>query len=412
LSPSYLAVAKGVRELHRLVRSGLEDSPEADAIRDATDGPWEALSDMERDRVRGLSEDLYAITEPNTGPLLEMNPQAQAQLIEAVEARQRGDLDRALGLLRRLERHVAPALLHALRGEIWLDAGDLETAEMFFASAVELEPRNGILLSNWLLVLNQVDSMKARQHAEEILRAPSDYPPSAVAHAANVEFEASRGPADVDSTSVVRRLIPILEQTLSRLEAIPESDADPQASEFVVGLLGRCHESLGNTQAAARCYSLGLRRHPDSGPLLASRGLLLYGSSPQAVADLENATRFDYPAIWPYYLLAHHYLRSSRYLECLEMCRRAAGLASSSAVKSEMTEWSAIAQAHLGFPADLVRASFEEAIRIDPSNERASRNLASFEGSGSLAGPWPWTTRTEPAVRRSGLDERHHQRAA
>src|SRR5260221_8728536 len=100
MTPSYLVVVRGVRELHQLSVAGKDDSPEADAIRDATDGPWEALSEVERNRVRNLSEDLYSLVEPPPAAQ-PMNPKSQAKLNETFEATQRGEWDRALELLRR-----------------------------------------------------------------------------------------------------------------------------------------------------------------------------------------------------------------------------------------------------------------------------------------------------------------------
>src|SRR5438034_6784149 len=87
MNPNYLAMLRGTRELHQLLAAGKDDSPEAEAIRDATDGPWEALSEVERNRVRNLSEDLYSLVEPPPA-VQPMNPQAQAKLNEAFEARQ------------------------------------------------------------------------------------------------------------------------------------------------------------------------------------------------------------------------------------------------------------------------------------------------------------------------------------
>ena len=63
LSPSYLTVVRGIREMHRLIAAGQEDSPAAEALRDATDRPWQALTEVERKRASGLSEDLYSIME-------------------------------------------------------------------------------------------------------------------------------------------------------------------------------------------------------------------------------------------------------------------------------------------------------------------------------------------------------------
>ena len=60
MSPNYLAVVRGIRELHNLTAAGQEDSPAADAVRDATDRPWEALTEVERKRASNLSEDRMA----------------------------------------------------------------------------------------------------------------------------------------------------------------------------------------------------------------------------------------------------------------------------------------------------------------------------------------------------------------
>lgn len=139
INPNYLAMVRGTRELHQLHAAGKDDSPEADAIRDATDGPWEALSEVERNRLRNLSEDLYSLVEP--APAAQpMNPQAQAKLNEAFEANQRGEWDRALDLLRLWRAHLDPAMVSYLRGSIWLEAGDPATAALFFEHASKLNP--------------------------------------------------------------------------------------------------------------------------------------------------------------------------------------------------------------------------------------------------------------------------------
>jgi uncharacterized protein HemY len=71
-----------------------------------------------------------------------MDPQAQQRLVEAIEARQAGEWDKALELLRRWGKHVDPALLAYLRGSIWQGAGDYATAALFFEEAARLAPDN------------------------------------------------------------------------------------------------------------------------------------------------------------------------------------------------------------------------------------------------------------------------------
>src|SRR5437016_6606283 len=91
MSPNYRAFVRGIRALHRLAISGQDESPEADTVRDAMDVPWEALSEIERKRASGLSEDLYSISDPPNNHQQVMNAQTQDKLNNALEARQRGE---------------------------------------------------------------------------------------------------------------------------------------------------------------------------------------------------------------------------------------------------------------------------------------------------------------------------------
>src|SRR6266566_503651 len=171
MNPSYLAMVRGTRELHQLSVAGKEDSPEADALRDATDGPWEALAEIERNRVGNLSEDLYSLDEPPPAAQ-PMNPQAQAKLNEAFEARQRGEWDRALDLLRRWRAHIDPALVSYLRGSIWLDAGDPATAALFFEHATKLNPESENYQYLYLTALDMSDPSAGQKRAAELLESP------------------------------------------------------------------------------------------------------------------------------------------------------------------------------------------------------------------------------------------------
>src|SRR4051812_32575358 len=97
------------------------------------DGPWEGLSAAERKRVASLSADLNAtseITSPH--PPLAMTAEAHENLTRAYEARQRGDWDRVLDLLRQWGGYAPSALVSYLRGTVWSAAGDAETAAVFF----------------------------------------------------------------------------------------------------------------------------------------------------------------------------------------------------------------------------------------------------------------------------------------
>ena len=286
LSPNYLTVVRGIREMHRLIAAGQEDSPAAEAIRDATDRPWNALTEIESKRAGGLSEDLYSITQ-GPPPARDMNPQAAARLGDAFEARQRGEWDRALELLRRWGAHVAPALVSYLRGSIWIEAGDPHTAVLFYDHASRLQPDNGNYLETFLHTLDVVDPAAARQRGEEILREPDRFPAEAVVQAAAVEFKAARLLPEVDAAQIFRQLIPVLQGALARIEVGDESGVDRSSYAKAAALLGFSHEFLGETQAALDYYSRGLAAQPQNDGLLVARGILLYGSSPRAIHDLE-----------------------------------------------------------------------------------------------------------------------------
>lgn len=61
MSANYLAVLHGLFEMYRLAKEGKFESPEADSIRDAMDGPWAHLTESERQTARDLSAALNEI---------------------------------------------------------------------------------------------------------------------------------------------------------------------------------------------------------------------------------------------------------------------------------------------------------------------------------------------------------------
>lgn len=137
---NYRNEIRAILRLHRLWMAGKGESQEADAIRD-DDRPWRLLTEVERKRIRGLSEDLNSISDPPPSQgAAELNAEAHAKLAGVNDARQRGDWDRALELLRAAGKNVPPALASYLRGSIWLQAGDAEVAVVFIEHAAQLEP--------------------------------------------------------------------------------------------------------------------------------------------------------------------------------------------------------------------------------------------------------------------------------
>lgn len=394
-SPAYVEFARSVRELHRLAAEGREESPEADEIREASDGPWYALSEIERARAVGLSGDLDTLIEPPS-EALPMNPQAQSNLNECYEARERGDWDRALELLRRLAKSISPALLAFLRGTVWRDAGDRESAALFFERAHRLEPEDARYFTAYV---GQADPAKVRPEIDRVLNEPESQPLSLIVSS----IVAAGRSVESCTAADYRRFAGILQQVLGR-STEGESSLDARLRLHGHLFLGLYRERLNDPQAAADAYTRGLALDPDDALLLAARGLLGYGSRPGAVDDLERAVRVGVAYIWPYYFLTHHRFREGRFQECLRFGEDALRLDGPDAARSEVSEWVAIARAELGFSPAMVREAFEEAVRLDPSNERARRNRAVYEArlaSSPSDEPRPFEARTPREVRAS-----------
>jgi tetratricopeptide (TPR) repeat protein len=408
VNPSYLTVIRGLLRLHRLTVNGQFESPEADIIHDAMDGPWEALSDVERKRIGGLSEDLNAISDSTSAQApLEMNPQVQEKLVQAYEARQRGEWDKALELLRRWGRYAPAALISYLRGRIWQAAGDAGTAAVFFEHASRLEPANGNYQAALLHVLKTAGPEVAATRAEQVLQDSEARNPFVVAYAADIVFGATRKVSEPEAAATYRRLIPILERTLSRMEGMEDADR-PDRTGLVLWLLASCHERLGETRHAYEYYSRAIQRDPTDHALLVARGQLVYGTNSRAsAADFEQAIQLRSPLVWPYIFLAHYYLGTNRFEDCRLMCERGLRRPSSTRVKSELYEFLAISQAGLRYPEEVIRGAFENAIRIDPSNDRARRNLERFETALASRAPQPkdWERESESSLRLFGQEE-------
>jgi tetratricopeptide (TPR) repeat protein len=416
-SPSFNLVANGLVALHRLIKEGKDDSPEAESVRDALDAPLKALNRVEKERAQLLSEDLYSVSEPPAAATQkEMNPQAQQQLIEAFEARESKEWDRALALLRRWREYIAPALLSYLRGTVWLEAGNLDVATVFYGHASDSDPANANYRTIYMYALAKSDPDAAEKIAQEVLADDVKYDPMVVARAAGIlRFNETRRASFAESAELYRRLISILERNMARIENDERVERSASAYKMTVGELGFCQEFLGNLEAAVKYYTRGLQVDPDNGALLVARGILLYGTSPRAITDFEQAVALGSPVVWPYLYLAHHYLITNRFGQCRGMCETGLRMRGSDTAKSQLEEWRAIAQAELGFPAESVRSAFEAALRLDPSNELARRNQDAFETS--LREPHAssrsrWEEESEAAVKQLGLAERRYPVAA
>lgn len=76
-SPKTAAFVESMRlllELHRLFVEHRDESPEADALREAMDAPWYAMTEDEQQRIRQLSAELYDIGDRTPAPPPDAEP--------------------------------------------------------------------------------------------------------------------------------------------------------------------------------------------------------------------------------------------------------------------------------------------------------------------------------------------------
>ncbi len=394
-NPAYLQSLRGLHRLHALTQAGQSQSPEADALRDSLEAPWDALSEAEQQRINGLSEDLYSLSDPPAEPE-PPNPQATRNLIETAEARLTGEWDRALKLLRRWGRYLSPADLSFQRGCVWREAGDDATAAIYFRHAAELEPQNEKYAASYLRELHKSDVSRAIARAQEILTDDQSHPPLIVAVAGNMLFASTSSMDYAERTPILRQLVRVMERTLQRPR--PESSEPPTYINSIyipiIALLAACHTGLGETSIAVHFLDLGLAADPDSPVLLLARGVARYGKESGAADDISRAIRRGSEGVGPYFFLAHHNLVTGRFDECLRMCDRALDLPAEDEMRARLHGWRAIAKAELGFPTEMVRADFEEAVRLAPEDDEIRRNFEAFNRSGGQPGarPHDWAT--------------------
>ncbi|CAN5400701.1 hypothetical protein BH10PLA2_BH10PLA2_14370 [soil metagenome] len=376
-SPAFREAVDGLLRMHKYTVDGLDESEDADILRESMNEPWCRLTAAERDRVTGLSKDLYTITDPPTLTPELINPHAQQKLSEVYEAYVRREWDRSLELLRRWGKFVEPQLVAFLRARIWQAIGDQEVAALFFEQASKLDPENEHYQAMHLSVLKETDNPLAREIAEKLLNESEKHIPNLVIQAADVLFGETANLSEHDARPSYRRLINVLTPLLTRTKD-EQGLEHPSDVSMIYLLLASCYRWLGENKEAYDCYSRVLALDPGDVPVRIARGIMVYDTSPSAITDFEQVIKDNTNIVWPYYYLAHHYLKSSRMEECRVMCELALSKPAPKRLQSDLFEFLGIALTSLNYPVQAAQRAFEMAVRSDPSNERGRENLQRF----------------------------------
>jgi tetratricopeptide (TPR) repeat protein len=360
---------------HRLLIVGQEDDPAMDGVEDRMTALWENLDETQRQSVRGMSSDLNWIrrngrSAPKGRQTGDVTPEDRQALLKA---KLENEWHAILHYLRLCASVMSPVNLAYLRGQAYQAIGLKGYSTAFYDQAVEFEPGNGSMRVIAMRAADREDPENALQRARDTLQSPLTHPPVAVVMSIAMTLRRlEEEGAEINS----QHYSGLLQEAIARLDLEPPSES---VRTMVYQFAASAFEILGDLPWALRCYEEGLRLAPENEALQIGIGLLLYGSQTErAVEAFSSAVRKATPLVWPYYFLAHYYVRRGQYDSSLQMGRLAWARAATDPVRAELLEWQAICLCELDYPVEVVRSLFEKAAALDPDNESIQANLAGF----------------------------------
>ena len=353
---------------HELDPRGDRDVPELDAICEAMDGPWIRMDGRQRRRMRGLSEDLYALADGRLG--IPMSAEARAQWqARGYAALQAGDLDANLDHLRRqYPDDFPPGVIPALQARCWDQLGLPEAALLFYQEASKALPMGKVLAMDCLRRLGRIQ--EAMETAKQLLSDPQS-PRSHMYLAANALFLlALEQPSGV--------LPQILEMIVNPLRGVIEAEhKTPFSSRQDRGLEGAAARALALALVALRrlgearqvCDEV-LKSYPDDPALLLARGVAnLPDNLAGTEADFTRAVAVQAQHSLPYAALALFRVEQGKYADTFELASQAMRFPDMpDEIKGLLFELRGIALAELKQSRDRVEEEFARARILNPTS--------------------------------------------
>jgi tetratricopeptide (TPR) repeat protein len=382
---SYQEFTQLLRELHLVMSRGDAESPEADAIREAMDGPWYGMTAEEQQRARGMSADLYTLE--SDSPIVHPNQSGiydTALASEIRNAKDNADFDQVLHLLRDHPEKISADRAAMLRALSYERLGDIATSILFFEGAARISQEDGDSYSVFLLIklLERGHLEDSRRWADELskgVKEPSNQLWFMIGH---VFFDS----AQMDRSEEARDInLGRAADAYQRAAVLPKTSvADPRERLLVVNaLLGQAstYNLLHDLDAAIQAVDTAHELDPNDDIVLTVRGLLNLGrSSGDAILDFRRAVDLHTTNVWPYYFLAHDAITHGNYADCLQLCYLALRHAPESDLPTlaDLYEWTAISLAETGVEDEKVLSCFESALAAAPINERIANNLRAY----------------------------------
>jgi tetratricopeptide (TPR) repeat protein len=378
VEPPVRVYARLLRDVHSLIRQGKGDTAEAESLADEMDGPWYSMSDQEQKRMRGLSQDLYAIAEGGAKQI-DMSEEEAAKWREEAKAtwlrKSTGDIDAALSFLRQpFPNSVPQYTIPFLQAICWRDLGDLETALIFMKESERLDPHQAIGVLHLLTELARKD--EAESCARKMLSDSTSTPEEVYVAAAEL-LRSIRNETTAQSESLVHQLVATLERAVAIYESSEMYQRQfPDFFVHVAPLLGRYYEMQGRPDKEKEIYDKAFARHPDSGDLYMYRGMAqIHDDQAGAARDFAKAVELGSFSATPYLYLAHLALQHYAFGRAQILARAGLSRAAPPKGKAKLLEILALAIAQNGGSAANVQELLEQARVLDPSNEEILFNL-------------------------------------
>ena len=375
-----------VGEFYRLLMAlddldvaGLNDSDEADDIRDRMDGPWYAMTEVEANIMSELSASLNDLRpgRPKFEPMDEATLAAyRSEMAAAREAGRNGRPDVASAALRRTHPAgvgITPGMIRYMQGYLWLDYGLPEAAVRLFLAAEREDPRFTMFAMNLLRRLGRDSEAVAR--AERLCRDAGD-DPEALYFAGAVLFEAARRARSSPDESMTRRAVESLRRALNLVESDRGHEVkQPRIIAAIASLLACCLEALKDYPAAVKVCERALKLVPNDAEAWASYGTALAGSgrrfAAQAAAAFQRAIELGTQAsdayVWYAWLVVEN-----QPAEAVEAVNKAFEriLDLPDKVAAALYHLRGIGLARLGRPLVRVIEDYDRALGHDPDNDQ------------------------------------------
>jgi len=395
-----------LQKLHGLIAAGQDASDEAEALRAEMDPLWYAMSELEQERLKGLSEDFYILAEQTDMSAEEKarwNEEATTVLTRTFAGQ---DVDAALKFLRKpIPKGQPRDIVAFMQARCWEHLGEADLALLFLREAERLDPHQAVCVVILLQKLGRIE--EAAHHAERIIDNKQSTSEE-LYQAASALLSKARQMHPSHAKENFQRIVSVLERALRVFLTTPKEKREiPIGDRFIITMLGFVHQLIGNKETALRLYNEGLARYPNEPALLTFRGLAQIDvDRSSALSDFRIAVQAGARSRWAYYFLANEALRNQKHLEAWALSLRAIELAEQARKPrnqqsldpqlAQLYEWLGIAMAELGQPKDRILENFQKAESLDPRNERIRGNgrVAEARNGGSVvANGW----RIEPS---------------